>query len=344
MSIRSVLKRLGGLAIFLTVIGPAPASADAVSDFYGNKPLVIYVGFGPGGGYDLYARLVAQHWGKFIPGRPNVIVKNMSGGGTRKAAAYLTNVTPQDGGSVGMFLDSLTLGIVLRGGKQKFDPSKFVWIGRITSSISVAVLWHTAPARSVQDATQREITLAATGPTSTSAYIPIALNNIVGTKFKPINGYRGSSAGALAMERGETHGMGAIGWEALKTRKADWLRDGKINFLYVFGTQRHKELPNVPALTEFAKNPKDLELLTIFGSSSKIGRAIAGEPGIPKDRAAALRQAFMAMSRDPVYLADAKKRRLGIDPLDGEGVQRVVDKVMAMPKPLVDRIKTFIKK
>lgn len=344
MSIRSVLKCCGGLAVVLAVIGPVPAGADAVSEFYGNKPVTIYVGFGAGGGYDLYARLVGQHLGKFIPGRPNVIVKNMPGGGTRKAAAYLTNVSPQDGASVGMFLDSLTLGIVLRGGKQKFDPSKFVWIGRITSSITVAVLWHTAPARSLWDATRSEITLAATGPTSTSAYIPIALNNIVGTKFKPINGYRGSSAGALAMERGETHGMGAIGWEALKTKKAGWLRDGKINFLYVFGTQRHKELPNVPALTEFAKSPADLELLTIFGSSSRIGRAIAGEPGIPKDRAAALRQAFMTMVRNPVFLADAKKRRLGIDPLEGVEVQKVVAKVMAMPTSLVERIKTFIKK
>ena len=343
MSIRSALGRIASLAVFLAVAAPAPASADAVADFYQGRTVSLFVGFPPGGGYDLYARLIAAHYGKFIPGGPTVIVKNMPGGAGQKAASYLANASAQDGASLGMFLDHMTLGVALCG-KAKFSPEKLVWIGRVTPTTTVAFLWHKTPAKSVKDAIGKRITIAATRATSTSAVIPYALNEFVGTNFVPIVGYRGSGAFALAMERGETDGVGAMSWEALKVLKADWLRDKKINFLWTTSDQRVKELPDVPAIPEFARNADDRKILTAISSGTNIGRALAAEPGIPKDRAAALRRSFMAMVRDPAFVADAMKRKLAVDPLEGDSLQRIVAATAATPKHLLNKIRTFIRK
>lgn len=343
ISVCGALRRAVILTLLLAVAAPVPAGADAVSDFYKNKTINLYVGFGPGGGYDLYARLIAAHFGKYIPGNPKFVVLNKSGGASQKAASYLANVSAQDGASLGMFLDHMTLGIVLRG-KAKFSSDQFVWIGRVTPTTTVAFLWHKAPAKSVKDAIGKRITLAATRATSTSAVIPYALNEFIGTQFKPIVGYRGSAAFALAMERGETDGVGAMGWEALKVLKSDWLRDKKINFLWVTSLKRAKELPDVPAIPEFARNADDRKIFIAIASGTNIGRAVAAEPGIPKDRAAALRKAFMEMVRDPVFIADAKRRKLSVAPLDGESLQRIVADVVATPKPLLNKIRTFIRR
>ncbi len=336
-------RQLIAAAFLVAAMAPIQAAADAVSDFYRGKTVPIYVGFPPGGGYDLYARLVAAHFGNHIPGNPGIIVKNLSGGASRKAAAYIANATPQDGAALGMFLDHLTLGVALQG-KAKFESDKFVWIGRVTPTTTIAYLWHTAPAKSVKDAIGKEIILAATRATSTSAVIPHALNEFVGTRFRPIVGYRGSAAFALAMERGETQGVGAMSWEAVKILKADWLRDKKINIIWTTGSQRHKELPDVPAIPEFARNADERKIMMAIASGTNIGRALAAEPGIPKDRARALRRAFMAMVRDPAFIADATKRQLSVDPIDGETLQRIVADIVATPKPLLKKINSFIKR
>lgn len=343
MSMLRGAKRLGILYLFAPVVGAVSANADAVSDFYGNKPVTIYVGHGAGGGFDLYARLVAAHYGEHIPGRPNVIVKNMPGGGARKAAAFLANASPQDGSALGMFAHSLTLETVLRP-EAKFRMEKFAWIGRVTAATQLAYVWHTAPAKSVQDAIGKEITIASSSPTSTASMIPLVLNRIVGTKFRPILGYRGSAAMALATERGETDAAGAISLEALQSRHADWLRDKKINFLYTVGVRRLKEFPDVPALPEFAKTADDSTILAAIGATTEIGRALVGEPGIPKDRARVLRRAFMDMVRDPEFLADANKRKMPVDPLDGEALQKIVAEIASIPKPLVESLKEVIQK
>jgi len=342
MTMSRTIGRAGLLALALAASGTGPARADAVADFYQGKTITIYVGFSAGGGFDLCARLVAAHYGPHIPGHPTVVVKNMPGGGTRKAAAYLANASAQDGTTLGVFVDSLTIDTLLRP-DPKFSVEKFAWIGRITTGSKLAFLWHTAPATSVRDAIGKKLNIAAISPTSTSAMIPLVLNDIVGTRFEPIVGYRGSSSMALAAERGETDGGGAIGLDALETVHADWMREKKIHLLYIASVHRNKALPDVPALPEFAKTDKDRKVLTALGSGTEVGRALAGEPRIPKAREAALRRAFDALVKDPAFLADAAKRKIEVEPLDGTALQSLVAEVAAMPKPIVDSLKAAVK-
>jgi len=333
-----VLKLL--LACFVTA-SPASAIADPVADFYGGKTISLYVGFPPGGGYDIYARVLAAHMGRHIPGAPNIVVRNMDGGSGVRAAGYLSSVTAQDGTSLGMFLDGLTLGKVL-GGPGDFDPVRFTWIGRIVSTATVAVVWHTAAAQSVEDAKSKEIIVAASVPGSTSSIIPLALNELIGTRFKVIRGFQGSPKQSLAMERGEVDAIGAIAWEAIQTSRPNWLAERKIKVLYTHGARRIGDLPETPAVAEFAADDNARSILRLVGIGPDIGRAIAAEPGIPPERAAALRRAFMQTVTDKDFAADMRKRKLAIEPLTGDDLQSIVAAAAATPRALVDRVKRYL--
>ena len=266
----------------------SPAGADAVTDFYRGKTISLYVSFPPGGGYDIYARVLAPHFSRHIPGNPAIAIKNMEGGSGVKAASYISTVTSQDGTSLGLFLDTLTLGKVL-GGPGEFDP----------------------------------------------------LNDLVGTKFKIIRGYHGSPPMALAMERGEVHAIGGMSWEAIQMTKPDWLAERKVRVLYAQGAHRIKELPNDPGLLDFAVDEKSRKILGLLGGGPDIGRSIVAEPGIPPERAAALRKAFMATMADPEFVTDMRKRNLNVEPLSGEDVQRTVEAAVATPRELVEQARRY---
>lgn len=324
----------------LALLAGRPALADPVADFYRGKSIDLYVGFPPGGGYDIYARVLAAHFGRHIPGQPAILVRNMDGGSGVRAAGYLSSVTSQEGTALGMFLDGITLGKVL-GGPGDFDPVRLTWVGRIVSTATAAVVWHNAPARSVEDAKSKEIIVAASVPGSTSSIIPLALNDLIGTRFKIIRGFQGSPQQSLAMERGEVHAIGAIAWEAIQTGKPDWLAENKIRVLYVHGTRRIADLPDAPAVAEFAADDRARSILRLVGVGPEIGRAIAAEPRIPPERAAALRRAFMRTMADPDFIADMRKRSLGIEPLTGEELQSIVAAAVATPRALVDQVKRY---
>jgi tripartite-type tricarboxylate transporter receptor subunit TctC len=316
--------------------------AEPVADFYRAKTISLYVGFPPGGGYDIYSRVLAPHFARHIPGHPTIVVKNMTGGSGVRAAGYISTVTPQDGTSLGMFLDALALGKLL-GGPGEFDPVKFVWIGRIVSTATVAVVWHTAPAQSVEEAKSKEIIVAASVANSSSSIIPHALNHLIGTKFKVIRGFQGSPKQALAMERGEVHAIGGMAWEAIQARKRYWLTEKKIRILYAHGARRIKDLPNDPAVVEFATNQKSRKILGLLSVGPDIGRSIVAEPRIPPERAAALRRAFMATMVDSQFLADIRKHKLSIEPMSGDVLQKFVAASIAAPPELVEQVKRYIK-
>src|SRR5260370_17659620 len=185
----------------------APAMADPIADFYHGKTINLYVSFPPGGGYDIYARVLLPYFSRHIPGNPAIVVKNMEGGSGVKAAGYISTITPQDGTSLGLFLDTLTLGKVL-GGPGEFDPVKLVWIGRIVSTATLAMVWHTSAVQTIEEAKQREIIIAGSVPSNSSSFIPTALNDLIGTKFKIVRGFQGSPPMALAMERAELDAAG----------------------------------------------------------------------------------------------------------------------------------------
>jgi tripartite-type tricarboxylate transporter receptor subunit TctC len=317
------------------------ASADPISDFYRGKTINLYVSFPPGGGYDIYARELLPYFSRHIPGNPALVVKNMEGGSGVKAASYISTVTPQDGTSLGLFLDTLTLGKVL-GGPGEFDPVKLVWIGRIVSTATVAMVWHTAPAQSVAEAKQRPLIIAASVPSNSSSFIPTALNDLIGTKFKIVRGFPGSPPMALAMERGEVDAIGGISWEAVQLTKQDWLAETKARPLYAHGAHAMKELPNVPGLVDLAVDDRSRRILALLGGGPDIGRSLVAEPGIPPERATALRRAFDATMADPDFVADMGKRNLGVEPLTGEEVQKIVAAAVATPRALVEQASRYV--
>jgi tripartite-type tricarboxylate transporter receptor subunit TctC len=332
-------RMLGTCLCLLSIV--TPALAGPAEDFYRGKTISLYVGFPPGGGYDIYARALAPHLGRHIPGGPTVVVKNMDGGSGVRAAGYISNASAQDGTSLGMFLDGLTLGKVL-GGPGEFDPTRLTWIGRIVSTATVAVVWHTAPAQSVEAAKSNEIVVAASVPGSPSSYIPLALNDLTGTRFKVIRGFQGSPQQALAMERGEVHAIGAMSWEAIQTNHHAWLTDKKIKVLYAQGARRIAGLPDAPSVVEFASDGRSRSVLRLISISPDIGRAIAAEPRIPAARAAALRRAFMQTMADKDFAAEMTKRNLQIEPLSGEDLQTTVGAAVATPKALIEQVKRYI--
>src|SRR5215467_14765950 len=252
-------------AVATAVLAVSPAQADAVGDFYHGRSISLYVSFPPGGGYDIYARVLAPHFTRHIPGNPAIAIKNMEGGSGVKAASYISTITPQDGTSLGLFLDTLTLGKVL-GGPGEFDPVKLTWIGRIVSTATVSVVWHTSPVQTIEEAKHREILMAGTVPSNTSNFIPAALNDLIGTKIKVIMGFRGSPDQALAMLRGETQAIGGMSWEAIQTNHKEWITEKQIRILYAQGAQRIKDLPNDPALLDFATDERSRRILGLLGS------------------------------------------------------------------------------
>jgi tripartite-type tricarboxylate transporter receptor subunit TctC len=328
-------------AAAVLLLAQAQARAEPIADFYRGKTISLYVGFPPGGGYDLYARVFAPHFARHIPGNPQIVIKSMLGGSGILAAGYMTNITPQDGTSLGLFLDALTLGKVL-GGHGDFDPVKLTWIGRIVSTATVSVVWHTSPVQTIEQAKKRELLMAGTVASNTSNFIPAALNDLIGTKIKVIMGFRGSPDQALAMMRGETQAIGGMSWEAIQTNHKEWITEKQIRILYAQGAQRIKELPNDPALLDFATDERSRRILGLLGSGPDIGRSLVAEPGIPPERATALRKAFMETAQDPELIAEIKRRNLTLEPLSGEEVQKMVAAYAATPKELVDQAKRYI--
>jgi tripartite-type tricarboxylate transporter receptor subunit TctC len=329
------------LAGVLAMLALPAGAADPVAEFYRGKAITLYVGFPPGGGYDLYARVLAPHLTRHIPGNPPIVIKSMLGGSGIKAAGYMTSVTAQDGTSLGMFLDALTLGKVL-GGPGEFDPIKLVWIGRIVSTATVSVVWHTAPVQTIEEAKHRELLMAGTVASNTSNFIPAALNDLIGTKIRVIMGFRGSPDQALAMMRGETDALGGMSWEAIQTNHQDWLTEKKIRILYAQGAHRIADLPNDPGLLDLAVDERSRHILGLLGSVPDIGRTIVAEPNIPPERAQVLREAFMATMQDPQFVADMKARHLNIEPMSGEDLQKMVASFVATPRELVDQTKRYI--
>jgi tripartite-type tricarboxylate transporter receptor subunit TctC len=317
------------------------AQADAVADFYAGKTIGLYIGFPPGGGYDIYSRVVAPHFSRHIPGNPAVVVHNMDGGVGVRAAAYLAGAAAQDGTALGMFQDGLTLTKVL-GGPGDFDPMKFAWIGRIVSTATFVLVWHTAPAQTIEEAKQQALSVAATSRSSSSSYVPLAMNDLIGTKFNIIRGYQGAAPMALALERGEVHVHGGMALEAIQASKQDWIKEKKAKFLFYVGAQRHKDLPDVPGLLDFANNEKSRSIFGLFGGVVDVGRAIVAAPGTPPERVAALRKAFMSMTQDPAFVAEMRQRNLSIEPMAGEELQKIIAASAATPAELVKQAKRYI--
>ncbi len=334
-------KRASGpafLALAAATFIATPSVAEGVSDFYKGKTIAIVMGTGPGGSYDLYGRTIAAHLGKHIPGNPTIIVEHMPGAGGANAGNFIFGQAPQDGSKI-LLSHALPLVEKLRGGQGiRFKSDKFQWLGAYDAIVQVMTVWHTSPVKSLDDLkTKDNVVIGSFNNTHITYQWPMLLKDILGAKYKVITGYRSGNDLNLAMERGEVGGWTAA-WENLAGTKADWLRDKKVTLLVQFAVERIPQLPNVPTLLELTP-PNKKDIVEFITSGTPIARALAVGPGVPADRVAALRKAFDDLMRDKEFLAEAKKRKLDINPRDAAQTQALVNKIISASPELVARVK-----
>jgi tripartite-type tricarboxylate transporter receptor subunit TctC len=299
------------------------AIADPVEDFYKGKQMAVIIGAGAGGGYDLYGRLVARHMGKHIPGKPTIVPQNMPGAGSLRAANYLYEIAPKDGTHLGSITQTVALEEALGTPGVRFKAADFTWIGRLASNVEVQLTSDRSKAKTIQDAMTNEIPVAGTGPGLASVVYPTVLNNVLGTKFKVITGYTGSTDAMLAVERGEVEGA-LNSWSTIKTSHRALYDEKKINILVQYTLEKHADLPNVPTVVELAKTPEEKQILSLYASGAVVGRSIMSTPKVPAERVKALRTAFQAMVKDKDFLAEVEKTKSDFDPMTGEELEKLI--------------------
>jgi tripartite-type tricarboxylate transporter receptor subunit TctC len=327
------------------------ARADAVSDFYKGKTITMIVSYGPGGGYDTYGRILAQHMSKHIPGNPTIIINNMPGAGSLKGANYIYNVAPKDGTAFGTFARNIPLLALLDKTDQnvQFDPTKFTWIGSSSSGENdayVLIARKDAKAKSIEELRKPggpPLILGSTGEGTSSDAWPIVLRDMLGFNIKPIAGYTDSGALYLAMERGEIEGR-TTGISSVKSNKPEWLKpDGIMQILVVMGRKtRYPELPNVPTARELAKSDKDRALIEVLELPYAMSRPFAAPPGVPKERADALVKAFMETHKDPAYLKEAERLKIDVSPIDGDDVRARIESISKVPPDVMKGVEKLI--
>jgi tripartite-type tricarboxylate transporter receptor subunit TctC len=322
------------LGTALGAIG-SPAYGEA---FYAGKTINFIIASAVGGGYDTYGRLAASHLGQNLPGHPSVVPQNMPGASGIRAANYLYTIAPKDGTAIGMVDQALYLDQILGKPELTADTTKFNWIGRITSNNAVLFATATAPVKTIEDAMSQELIVSASGTSSKLRWT--VLQRVVGLKAKIISAYKGTNESRLAMQRGEVQAL-SMPWTVLKSQEAQAIADKSINLLLQTGLEKAPDLQQVPRMIDLAKNDEDRRLLTLFSSPDEIGRSVLAPPGLPAARVAELRQAFMAMIKDPAFLRDAQKLKLELDPLSGEELQKLASGSNDIPPALIKRARAM---
>jgi tripartite-type tricarboxylate transporter receptor subunit TctC len=323
------------LALLLSLV--SAAAADPVADFYAGKTLRMLVGYGPGGGYDIYGRLVAEFLPKYLPGHPAIVTENMPGAGSFAAAKYMVSVAPRDGTVLGSLAQTFPLDSAV-GGANKTNAAEFRYVGRVTTNIDVGTALAATGIKSIADARAKSYTVGASGRGSTTDIYPEALNAYGGTKFKIVLGYKGTGEILLAMDRGEVDIDGAYGLPGMLATHPGWIDEGEATLLYQAALKRSPLLPNVPTLPELAVSDEGRTILRAIASTAEIGRAIIAGPGLPPQRLAALRQAFAQMVKDPTFVAACGNRHLMLDPASGEEMDAIVRETFALPPVTLGKI------
>jgi tripartite-type tricarboxylate transporter receptor subunit TctC len=331
-------------AIFVVEAIAAFASTGAIAqqaaaDFKG-KQIRLYVGSAPGGGYDAFARLIAVYLPRHIPGQPGIIIQNMPGAGSLVLANHIYNLAAKDGTDIGAVNPQISTDPLFHADRVKFDPRKFNWIGSALRENHVGVAWHTTDFKSFDDAYKKELVVAGSGG-STDTY-PTFTNGLLGTRFKVVSGYKGTKQGMLAMERGEVTGNVGITWASLKATNGDWLASKELRVFIQFGLSKHPELPDVPWIYDYARNNDDRSAMDLVFASQEFGRPYIAPPDVPAPVVAMLRKAFDETMSDPEFQADAKRRKLDLEPVGGADIQAILDKIYKAPPAVVERVKKIL--
>jgi tripartite-type tricarboxylate transporter receptor subunit TctC len=315
------------------------AHAQAAGDFKG-KTVTVYIAFGAGGGYDQYARLFARHVGRHIPGNPTVVPSNMPGANGIVAANYLYNTAAKDGTALGFLYQTIAQDQVLLQSNVQYDATKFSWIGRITSTVEIMYTWHRAPVQRIEDLAKRETILGIAGP-AIATYARL-LNSSTGARFKMVRGYKSTAEIHVAMERGEVEGA----YSSLSTVRSGWnhwLREKQINILVQTIPERHPDLADVPAIVELGKTAEDKSMMSFFAAGGAVGRSVVAPPGVAPAQLQLLRQAFQATMKDPQFLAEAQQMKLDVEPLPGEELGKIVERVVSISAAERERAQAMAK-
>ena len=329
---------LAGCAAGATSAQAQAPQASAVEAFYKGKSVELIIGYPPGGSNDVYARLLSTHLGKHIPGQPAIVARNMPGAGSFLAANHMATVAAKDGLSISICAPTIALDEKLGTSGVRFKTAQYNWIGRISPLVNIVMVSAKSPVKTVADAQKAEVTLAGTGVGSTVSIYPTVMNNMFGTKYKLIMGYKGSSEAMLAVERGEVEGH-STAWEALKTAHPSWTPEGFVTLPVQFSLSRIAELPDVPSALEFARNPQEKRVLEAVLNATEVGAAFFTTPGVPADRVTALRRAFDATMQDPEFKADVEKMRVSFEPMKGEDLQKLVAQVSDLPADITEEVR-----
>jgi tripartite-type tricarboxylate transporter receptor subunit TctC len=323
----------------LLALACVPARSQTGSDsFYAGKTVSIIVD--GGGAYETYARMLAQHLPRFIPGRPTIIVQQMPGAGGVRAASFLYNVAPRDGTVIAGLHGAVLTAPLLSASAASFDVTRFSWIGNVTRDTYVGYVWHTAPVQTLADARTQTLVLGGTSVGGNGIDMAIVARDVFGFKIKIVSGYKTSAETKIALERGEIEGTFANLWTSLK--QTDWLAKGLVRVIVQHGTQKHPELPATPLFRDFASDDAERQMLDVLGVREEITRPYLAPPGIPPERLALLRRAFDATVHDPAYLADMARQQLEVaGPSSGEELAAVVERIARTPPAVVQRMVTL---
>ncbi len=333
-------RRLPAYFVAAQVLGAGAVFAQPASDFYEGRALDLIVGFPPGGGYDLFARPVSRHFGKHLGTGTSVVIRYMPGAGSMLASNHIYSVAAKDGSVLGIVSPTMPLDARLNPAAARFEAAKFNWVGRIAPGHNVAVVWHSSAVKTIADARTTETTFAGTGVGSNTVVYPSVTNNVLGTKFKMILGYKGSADAMLAMERGEVQAH-STSLEIVKTAHPDWISSGKVRLLLQYGTTRHPAMPDVPTVIELARNDDERAVLGAVMTAVELGRSVLTTPGVPADRLDALRRGFDRLVADPEFIAELKQASMDAIPASGEALGRIVGEIDKMPPALIEKVKAI---
>ncbi len=308
-----------------------PAHAQQAADFYKGKNIDLYIGYSIGGGYDIYARLLARHMGKHIPGNPVIIARNMEGAGSLRLANWLYRVAPKDGTAFGTIGRGIAFDPIMGGRGAEFTATEFGWIGSANDEVSVCAAWGATGIGKFEELYAREMIVGGTGATADTDLFPKIMNAVLGTKMRIVSGYPGGNDITLALQRGEVQGRCGWSWSSLKTNHPGWIKDGTLKILIQLSLEKHPDMPNVPLIMDIVKTPEQRAMLQAVFARQVMGRPFLAPPGIPAARLALLRKAFMDTMNDKDLLAEAQKMKLEITPVSGEKVQSLVAEVYRSP-------------
>lgn len=328
------MRKLVIIGFIAALLVPCAVTAQPAVEFYKGRTLTFVIGAGTGGGYDMVGRMLAQHMVRHLPEGAIIVPRNMPVASSVGAAEWFSSVAARDGTVLGLFQSTIILNKLVDAG-AKYEPEKFLWLGRVSISSQFGMVWFDAHVSTIEEAKTREVILAAISATGTGATVPWALNRLIGTKFRLVKGYTSAADVGLALERGEVKGSGSMSWDYMETKP--WVSEGKVRFLYAIGLERDPKIPDVPTIVELARNEEERNVFKLLSIASAIGRSPAVAPGSPEDRVALLRKVFEATMRDPAFVAEAERRKMDLEYAPGEDIAKVVQDIIAMPKSVVTR-------